>query len=35
MGKSVHALGAIALFIFFLAVALVYEWRRGSLDWRD
>jgi NADH-quinone oxidoreductase subunit A len=35
MGESVHALGAIALFIFFLAVALVYEWRRGSLDWRE
>ena len=35
MGESVHALGAIALFIFFLGVAFVYEWRRGSLDWRD
>ena len=35
MGESVHALAAIALFIFFLGVAFVYEWRRGSLDWRD
>lgn len=34
MGESVHALGAIALFIFFLAVAFVYDWRRGSLDWK-
>jgi|SRR5919108_6633913 NADH-quinone oxidoreductase subunit A len=35
MGESVHALGAIALFIFFLGVAFVYEWRKGSLDWHD
>jgi NADH-quinone oxidoreductase subunit A len=35
MGESAYAFGAIALFIFFLAVAFVYEWRRGSLDWRD
>jgi NADH-quinone oxidoreductase subunit A len=35
MGESVHALGAITLFIFFLGIAFVYEWRRGSLDWRD
>jgi NADH-quinone oxidoreductase subunit A len=34
MGESLHALGAIALFIFFLAVAFLVEWRRGSLDWR-
>jgi NADH-quinone oxidoreductase subunit A len=31
--SGVHALGAIAVFLFFLAVAFVYEWRRGSLDW--
>ena len=35
MGESVHALGAIALFVFFLGVAFVYEWGRGSLDWED
>jgi NADH-quinone oxidoreductase subunit A len=35
MGDSVHALGAIVVFISFLVVAFVYEWGRGSLDWRD
>jgi NADH-quinone oxidoreductase subunit A len=29
-----HALGAIGLFIFLLTVAFVYEWGRGSLDWK-
>lgn len=32
--ESVYALGAIGLFIFFLAIAWVYEVARGSLDWR-
>lgn len=30
-----HALLAVGLFIFLLGVALVYEWRRGALEWRD
>ena len=30
-----HALGAIGLFIALLGVAFLYEWRRGSLDWRE
>lgn len=30
---GVHALGAVGVFILFLGVAFVYEWRRGSLDW--
>jgi NADH-quinone oxidoreductase subunit A len=30
---GVHALGAIGVFILFLTVAFVYEWRRGSLEW--
>jgi NADH-quinone oxidoreductase subunit A len=34
MGESVYALVAILLFIFFLAVAFVYEWRRGGLEWK-
>ncbi|HET9740598.1 MAG TPA: NADH-quinone oxidoreductase subunit A, partial [Solirubrobacteraceae bacterium] len=29
---GVHALGAVGVFILFLGVAFVYEWRRGSLD---
>jgi NADH-quinone oxidoreductase subunit A len=32
--QSVYALVAIVLFIFFLAVAWIYEVARGSLDWR-
>ena len=32
---GLHALGAIGLFLFLLGVALVYEWRRGALEWRD
>jgi NADH-quinone oxidoreductase subunit A len=35
MGESAFALGAISLFIFFLAVAFVYEWGTGALDWND
>lgn len=35
MGESVYALVAISIFIFFLGIAFVYEWRRGSLEWRD
>ena len=29
-----HALIATLVFIFPLALTLVYEWRRGALDWR-
>jgi NADH-quinone oxidoreductase subunit A len=29
-----HALGAVGLFVFLLVVAFVYEWGRGSLDWK-
>ena len=32
---GVHALGAIGLFLILLGVAFVYDWRRGSLEWRD
>lgn len=32
--SSVYALGAVLLFIFFLAVAFVYEWAKGGLDWK-
>lgn len=32
---GLHALGAIGVFLFLLGVAFVYEWRRGSLEWRD
>jgi len=35
MRRSLHALGAISVFILLLAVAFVYDWRRGSLDWKD
>ncbi len=35
LGKSVFALIAIGVFIFFLAVAFVFEWNRGTLDWSD
>lgn len=35
MGESAFALGAVILFIFFLAVAFVYEWGRGALDWDE
>ncbi len=29
-----HAIGALAVFMGLLGVAFVYEWRRGSLDWK-
>jgi NADH:ubiquinone oxidoreductase subunit 3 (subunit A) len=32
--ESVFALGAIFIFVGLLAVAFVYEWMRGGLDWR-
>ncbi len=32
--ESAYALGAILVFAFLLVVALVYEWRRGGLEWR-
>ena len=32
---GLHALGAIGLFLLLLGVAFIYEWRRGSLEWRD
>lgn len=35
LGDSVYALVAIGVFIFLLAVAYVFEWRRGGLDWSD
>jgi NADH-quinone oxidoreductase subunit A len=35
MRGSIHALGAVTIFILILAVAFVYDWRRGSLDWSD
>jgi NADH-quinone oxidoreductase subunit A len=31
---SVFVLGEVILFVALLAVALVYVWRRGALDWR-
>jgi NADH-quinone oxidoreductase subunit A len=31
---SVLVLGEVILFVVLLAVALVYVWRRGALDWR-
>ena len=31
---SVFVLGEVLLFIVLLAVAFVYVWRRGALDWR-
>jgi NADH-quinone oxidoreductase subunit A len=32
---GLHALGAIGLFLLLLGVALVYDWSRGALEWRD
>lgn len=32
--ESLFALGAIIVFIIPLAVALIYEWKKGALDWR-
>ena len=32
--ESLFALGAIIVFIVPLAVALIYEWKKGALDWR-
>ena len=32
--ESVFALGAIIVFILPLAVALLYEWKKGALDWK-
>jgi len=29
-----HAVAALGIFMALLGVAFVYEWRRGSLDWR-
>src|SRR3712207_2274568 len=29
-----HALGAILMFFGLLGIAFIYEWRRGSLDWK-
>jgi NADH-quinone oxidoreductase subunit A len=34
-GGGWYAVGAVGVFVFFLAVAFLYEWRRGGLDWRD
>jgi NADH-quinone oxidoreductase subunit A len=31
---SVFVLGEVVLFVVLLAVAFVYVWRRGALDWR-
>jgi NADH-quinone oxidoreductase subunit A len=31
---SVFVLGEVLVFVVLLAVALVYVWRRGALDWR-
>jgi NADH-quinone oxidoreductase subunit A len=31
---SAYVLGAIIVFILPLAVALVYEWKKGALDWK-
>jgi NADH-quinone oxidoreductase subunit A len=31
---SVFVLAEVILFVVLLAVALVYVWRRGALDWR-
>ncbi len=33
--ESVFALCAVVVFMFFLAVAFVYEWRSGALEWRE
>jgi NADH-quinone oxidoreductase subunit A len=35
LGDSVYALVAIAIFISLLAVAFIFEWNRGTLDWTD
>ncbi len=35
MERRVYAAVAIVVFILFLAVAFVYEWRRGVLDFHD
>jgi NADH-quinone oxidoreductase subunit A len=32
---GMHGLLSVGLFLTVLTVALVYEWRRGALDWRD
>jgi NADH-quinone oxidoreductase subunit A len=32
--KSVFVLAEILVFVFLLAVALVFVWRRGALDWK-
>ena len=31
---SVFVLGEVLIFVALLAVALVYVWRRGALDWK-
>jgi NADH:ubiquinone oxidoreductase subunit 3 (subunit A) len=31
---SVFVLGEILIFVALLAVALVFVWRRGALDWK-
>jgi NADH-quinone oxidoreductase subunit A len=31
---SVFVLGEVLIFVALLAVALIYVWRRGALDWR-
>lgn len=32
-GVGLQVFGAIFLFVFVLAVALIYEWRKGGLEW--
>ena len=32
--ESFFALGAVLFFIVPLVIALIYEWRKGGLDWR-
>jgi NADH-quinone oxidoreductase subunit A len=32
--ESLYVLGSILVFLGLLVVALIYEWRRGALNWR-
>lgn len=32
--ESLFALGAVIFFVIPLAIALLYEWRKGGLDWK-
>jgi NADH-quinone oxidoreductase subunit A len=34
LGQGLYALGVMGIFLIILVVGLVYEWRKGGLEWQ-